>query len=142
MTLYERINQDMIAAWKQSDKVKANLLRTLLGSIQTKEKNFNPERKLSDAEIINEISKMLSGVREIIKLLEIKPFNIEQLNLAKREEDILNSYIPAQLTDDELLKIINGYKELGYDLKTIMTNLKSNYPGQYDGKKASELAKR
>lgn len=141
MTIYERINQDMIAAWKQSDKLKANLLRTLLGSIQTKEKNFNPARQLSDAEIINEISKMLSGVREIIKLLETKPFNIEQLNLAKREEDILNSYIPAQLMDDELSKIINGYKESGYDLKTIMTNLKSNYPGQYDGKKAAELAK-
>lgn len=141
MSIIEKIRTDWIDARKGSDKVKANLLGTLIGSIQTKEKNFNPSRNLSDGEIVIEVSKMLTGIREVIRLLEINSSNTDQLSLAKLEENILSEYIPSQLSTDELKKIIDGYKKEGDDLKTIMTKLKANHAGQYDGKIASEFAK-
>ena len=60
------------------------------------------------------------------------------------EISIIESFLPVQLNAQELERIILEVKSSTPDaaLNTVMKHLKENYAGQYDGKSASEIAKR
>ena len=60
-----------------------------------------------------------------------------------REIDILNAYLPQQLSEDKLRTIIDEFRleNPGANVGAIMGYLKANYEGLYDGKMASTLAK-
>lgn len=138
MALADKIRADWIDARKNRHAIHANLLGVLIGSIQTKEKNFSPQRLLSDAEIIKEVQSLLNGVVECKKL-----FNADHPNFlkAKEEELILSAYVPSQMSLEELTAVIKTKTDAGKDLKTIMTELRTEYAGQYDGKSAADLVK-
>lgn len=61
------------------------------------------------------------------------------LLLIKKEIEILEYYLPKQLTDFELEEIINSLIKDGSDKGAIMKYLKDNVAGQYDGKKAASI---
>jgi uncharacterized protein YqeY len=138
MTLVERIRKDWIEARKARQEIPANLLGVLIGTIQTKGKNFSPERELTEAEVLKEIQSLLNGVVESKKLLGDANPNFAKLN---EEETILSAYMPTQLNSDELNAIIKAKTDAGKDLKTIMTELRAEHAGRYDGKVAAELIK-
>ena len=68
----------------------------------------------------------------------------EQKAKLQAEIVILEEYLPQQLSSADLEKIIVQLKETtpGLALNVVMKHLKDNYAGQYDGKSASEIAKR
>lgn len=59
----------------------------------------------------------------------------------KGEEAYLEQFIKKQLADEELGKVIKNYKEQGLQMGEIMKKLSIEYSGQYDGKKAAQLAR-
>ena len=73
-----------------------------------------------------------------------------RVDLKKREEkeiEIIESFLPKQIKDKELEKIImNSIKELDCqslkDLGKLISNLKENYPGQIDMREVADLAKK
>lgn len=137
-TVYDKIKADWLTARKNRESHKATTLGTLVGIIQTKEKTFNPARPLSDAEVIAEVGKILAGVREVIDALLKRGSDASS---AEVEEKILSSYMPSMLDDKRLAEIISEKKAAGKDLKTIMTELKVEHAGAYDGRRAAELVK-
>ena len=100
----DRILKDMVAAMKNQDKLRLSVLRMVKGAIQLEE--INKKSELSDDDVIGVLAKQIKTRKESIAEFEKGNRNdlIEQTNM---EIAILNEYMPAQLSDDEVDKIIN-----------------------------------
>ena len=101
----------------------------MLGELDRLPTRDNP----SEDQIYSVIKKMYNNAIEMKDL--------------KRESAIeafyLKDFIKKQLNDDDLGKIIIGFKALNMNnIGAIMKALNTNYKGQFDGKKASEIIKR
>lgn len=95
--LKEKINADFIAAMKNKDVVKKNLLSVIRGEIQTIEKN-NGIDNLSDDDIMNILNKIAKSLRESIKTSPTDELNEELI--------IVESYLPKQMTQEEITIIV------------------------------------
>lgn len=100
----ETILNDLMAAMKNKEKEKLSVLRMVKGAIQLEE--INKKKELDDNEIIAVISKQIKTRRESIS--EFKKGNREDLvEQTEKEIEILNEYMPAQLSEEEVNKIID-----------------------------------
>lgn len=114
---------------RKDDKIVYNLLTVILGELDRLPTRDNP----SSDQIYSIMKKMYDNA------MEMKDVNKE----SAIEAFYLKDFIKKQLTDAELVDIIMQYKEDG--LKNIgdyMRALNSEYKGQFDGKKASEIIKK
>jgi uncharacterized protein YqeY len=141
MTLIERIKADQIIARKAKDSVKTTLLSTLLGEITAVGKN-NGNRETTDAEAIAVIKKFKKNVEDTQSLIfgsSIRPMVYTDMDA---EIDLYESYLPKQLSETELKSTIRTLKthNSNIQMKDIMSYLKENFAGLYDGKLASTLA--
>lgn len=130
MTLINSIKEEMFNAKKAKQPVRASLLNTLWAEATRVGKDAG-NRETTDIEVLAVIKKFLKGVDEVIN----RSPSDRALAIAIEEQEILLSYLPKQLTRDELKTIIVGFNTK--DKGTIMRLLKEQYAGQYDGKLAS-----
>lgn len=102
--MFDKIKKDLINSMKEQDKFKLSVLRMLKSSIQKEE--INKKSELTDDEILNVIKREVK-VRKA-SLEEYLEYNRNDLadNLQK-EIDILKTYLPEELSHEELLKIID-----------------------------------
>jgi uncharacterized protein YqeY len=127
MKLIERISREFADAYKSREMAKKDFLGVLITEVTKESKE--PE----DAAVINKIKSMIK--------------NAEATNsLSVFELNILNSYLPKQMSDDTLRHRIINYIEVAKlesakDMGKVMAFLKSNFDGQYDGKRASEITR-
>lgn len=107
--MLEKIKKDLVNSMKEQDKFKTSVLRMLKSALQAEE--INKKDTLSDDEVINVIKKQVK-VRNA-SLEEYKTYNRLDLvdNLAN-EIEILKSYLPEELSSEELNKIINEQFEI------------------------------
>ena len=129
-------------AMKAKDKVQLDTLRALLTAIQYEEIRKEIDELPSDdinAIVKNEIKKR----RETIEFAE-KGGRPEALPQLKQEIEILERYLPKQLNAEELEGILLKMKssDPALNMGAAMKQLKEKHAGLYDGKLASELAKR
>jgi uncharacterized protein YqeY len=142
MTILEQIKADSLEARKKKDNIATNLLTTLYSEALMVGKNKG-DRLPTDEEVISTVQKFLKNAMETKGLLERADSATLALFTIDSEITVLTRYLPVPLSDDELtsaIKIIidDGNANVG----AIMKALKEQYAGRYDGKKASELAKR
>lgn len=102
--MFDNIKKDLISAMKEQDKFKLSVLRMLKSALQAEE--INKKSELTDDEVLNVIKKQVK-VRNA-SLEEYKEYGRNDLadNLEK-EIEILKTYLPAELSHDELIKIID-----------------------------------
>ena len=83
-------------------------------------------------------------IYSVIKKRYDNAISIQDVNEeAAVEADYLKDFIKKQLTDAELTEIILQYKDMGFkNIGDYMRMLNSEYKGQFDGKKASEIIKK
>lgn len=83
-------------------------------------------------------------IYSVIKKMYDNAISIQDINEeAAIEADYLKDFIKKQLTDAELTEIILQYKDMGFkNIGDYMRMLNSEYKGQFDGKKASEIIKK
>ncbi len=103
MTLSEKINNDMIAYMKNQDTFSLGVIRMVKGAIQLEK--INLKRDLTDDEVISVISKQIKMRNDSITEFE-KGNRTDLIDQYKKEIEILNQYLPAQLTADEINEII------------------------------------
>lgn len=99
----ERILNDLKEAMKSQDKKLLSVIRMVKGAIQMEE--LNTKRELNDDEVIAIIAKQIKTRKESIVEFEKGNRNdlIEETSL---EIEILNKYMPEQLSMEEVIKII------------------------------------
>ena len=100
----ERILNDLKTAMKNQDKDTLKVIRMVKGSMQLKEIELKHE--LNDDEVIDIISKEIKTRRDSIKEFE-KGNRQDLVDETLREVEILEGYLPEQLSDDEVDKIID-----------------------------------
>ena len=102
--MFEQIKKDLVNSMKEQDKFKLSVLRMLKSALQAEE--INKKSELTDDEVLAVIKKQVK-VRNA-SLEEYKNYNrLDLANDLEKEIEILKSYLPAELTIDELNKIID-----------------------------------
>ena len=137
----EKILKDIIESMKSKDKEKLSTLRMLKGAMQLEE--INKKGELDDTEIINLISKQIKTRRESIE--EFKKAGRDDLaTKTEKEVEILSSYMPEQLSEEEVLKLIDeAFNEVKptsmKDMKNIMAYLNPKISGRADKSFVSKI---
>ena len=100
----EQILNDLVAAMKNQDKETLSVIRMVKGSMQLLEIDLH--RELNDDEVIGVISKEIKTRRDSVK--EFERGNRQDLvDATNNEIKILEAYLPEQLSDEEVNKIID-----------------------------------
>lgn len=140
--LGEKIVEDLKAAMKEKDETKLIAIRMLKSAIQNKaiEKKV---KSLSDEDILDLIQKQIKQRRDSIELFE-KGGRQDLIAKETREIEILQQYLPKQLSSDELKKIISdAIKTVGAtsaaDMGKIMKEVMPKIKGKADGKEVNRV---
>lgn len=143
MNLLDKMNKDLIDAMKNKDKDKLTTLRMVKGAMQLE--RINNKKEENEDLLIETVSKQIKMRKESI--LEFEKANREDLiSATKKEIDILSEYLPKQLTEEEIDKIIDDIfdkvkptsaKEMGIVMKEVTPLLK----GKADMKEVSNKIK-
>jgi len=149
--LKEQIQNSAKEALKAGDQFLVGTLRLILAAITTKEKEkkykekIEGDAKLTDDEIISLISSEIKKRNDAIVLYT----QGKRPELAEREQkeiDILKKYLPAQLSEDEIKKLVQesvaktGAKE-PKDMGKVMADLNPKIKGKADGGTVSKIVK-
>ena len=143
MTLSERINNDMISYMKNKDSFSLGVIRMVKGAIQLEK--INLKRELNDDEVVAVISKQIKMRNDSISEFE-KANRTDLVDQYKKEIEILNAYMPRQLTEEEINAVIDeafasvnptGPKDMGLVMREVSPKLK----GRADMGKVNVLIK-
>ncbi len=130
----ERILNDIKEAMKAQDKELLSVIRMVKGAMQLEE--INLKRELNDDEVISVIQKQIKTRKESIE--EFKKANRTDLvEKTSKEVEILNKYMPEQLSVEEVNKIIDEAFELikptsMKDMGKIMSEINPKIKGKAD----------
>ena len=134
MTLSERINNDLKEAMKSKDSFRLSVIRMVKGAMQLAKPN--PREELTDDDVITVISKQIKMRNDSIKEFEAAGRS-DLVEQNKKEIEILNTYMPKQLSEEELTEIIDKvFEEVKptsqKDMGLIMKNISPLVKGKAD----------
>lgn len=141
--MFDKVKSDLLASMKEQDKFKLGVLRMLKSALQMEQINIGHD--LTDEETLavirREVKKRNSSIQEYERFG--KTDIVQDL---KHEVAILESYLPAMLSDEEVEKIINEVIETfeNPDIKSmgkIISLVKEKTNGNADMSKVSALVK-
>ena len=141
MVLYEKIQSDMYTAMKAGEKEKASTLRTVLAKL--KDKQIDTREPLSEKDEIKVLQTLVKQRKESIDLYQ-KGGRSELAEAESFELEIINTYLPEMMNDDDVRKIIEeiieqtGAQSMA-DLGKVMPQIMKQGKGLIDGKTAQRI---
>ena len=144
MPIREKINQQLIAALKSKNKTLVSTLRLVMTAIKEKDienRSGGKREDIKDQEILRVLVKMKKQRQDSADLYK-KGGRQELLQTEIDEIKIIDSYLPKQLTEEELKKIcIETIESLGAtsikDMGKIMGELKNKNAESIDFSKVN-----
>lgn len=139
----ERILEDLKNAMKAQDKETLAVIRMVKGAISLEE--INTKQELNDDDIVAIIAKQIKTRKESI--VEFEKGNRQDLiEKTQKEIEILNQYMPEQLSEEEVIKVIDSIfeevKPSGIaDMGKIMKEASSKLKGKADMSLVSQIIK-
>lgn len=100
----ERILVDLKNAMKNQNKDLLNVVRMVKGAIQLEE--IKVKHVLNDDEVITIIARGIKTRKESIKEFE-KGGRTDLVEKTEKEIELLNKYMPEQLSEEEIIKTVN-----------------------------------
>ena len=143
MNYVEKIKQDMYAAMKSKDKVKATILRSLLSNLKKIE--IEKKEPIAEPEYLSIVKKMVKQLKESIDVYS-QAGRIELAEKEKSELSIIEAYLPKQFSEEEILELIkNIISEISAknisDIGKVMAIVMKKGGGKVDGGIANRIAK-
>ena len=148
MSLKDKINNNYQNSLKTKDKAEISTYRLILSAIKDIDiaNRSGPNKKETDDSDVKKLLKKM--IKQRVESIDIYKKNNRQdlLEVEQKEHDILSSFLPKQLTDEETKKIcselvsslgVNSIKDMG----KVMGELKKNYSDNLDFAKAGSLLK-
>lgn len=161
MNLREKIQQELNIAAKQKEEVKILVLRSLNAFILNKEKEkrfklskenqelkeeeLKKESQLTEEELIEVVVGEVKKRKESISEFE-KGGRKDLIEKEQKELDILKNYLPEQLSEEEVKKIVKeavekiGAKEIK-DMGKVMAEIMPQVKGKAEGNLVSKAVK-
>jgi len=141
MALKEKLLNDMKDAMREKDSIRKNTIQMVRAGILQVEKDDKVE--LNDDEIIGVIVKELKKRKDALTEFE-KSGRQDLIDNLNREIVVLSAYLPEQLSEDELRKIVlekvaevgaTSKSDIGLVMKAVLPVIK----GKADGKDVNRL---
>ena len=104
MNLEEKLVEEMKQAMKANDKIRLSTIRMIRSS--SKNKEFELRRKLEDEDIIKVIQGMVRKGEESVEQFQAGGRS-DLVEKEKTEIEILKSFLPQPLSQEEMIKIID-----------------------------------
>ena len=148
MSIKEKINDEYKTALKSKDKNKISTYRLILSGIKDLDisNRSGPNKKETDDEDIKKLlKKMIKQRNESVEIYK-KNKREDLLKIEQGEIDLLSTYLPEQLSEEETKKICSeiiskvGAQSIK-DMGKVMGELKKNYSDSIDFSKAGSLVK-
>lgn len=95
----------------------------------------NKGKDTTDDECISTIKRFIKYNEDNIKA------SPERKDKYLQENDLYSKYLPKQLTEDEIVNIINAIRHEGIKFQEVMRYFKEIYTNRYDGKLLSSITK-
>jgi uncharacterized protein YqeY len=105
MGLKEKLQSDLTDAIRSRAEVKSGTIRMLLAAITTEEVSGKAARVLKDEEIITVLSREAKKRREAVEAYVAAKRN-DLADKERAEGEVIAQYLPAQLSEDEIKKMI------------------------------------
>jgi len=141
MSLTEKISADLITAMKTKDKVALEAIRAAKTAftLARAEKGADTLSAEEELKIIQKLVKQRRESAEIYKTQNRPDLYEKEVT----EADVLEKYLPAKMSDEELLKIIKGIIERvgaksAADMGKVMGVATKELAGKADGKEISD----
>jgi uncharacterized protein len=145
--LKDRLRADLNAAMRARDQVRMRTLRMALTSITNEEVAGTAARDLTDDEIVRVLTREARKRREAAEAFSAAGRD-DQAAAERAEGAVLAGYLPAQLSDDELVTLVaeaiaetgaSGMTSMGLVMKTVTPRI----AGRADGARvAAEVRRR
>ncbi|MFE2044325.1 GatB/YqeY domain-containing protein [Streptomyces sp. NPDC059477] len=104
-TLKSKLHDDLNVAIKERDELRSSTLRLTLAAITKEEVAGKTKRELSDDEVLKVITREAKKRREAAEAFA-QGGRAEQSEREKAEGEVLADYLPKQLSDAELERIV------------------------------------
>ena len=142
--LLSSIQEEVKTSLKSGEKFRASTLRLIVSALKLEEKN--KAKALTDNEALEILTKMIKQRKDSISQFE----TANRMELAQKEKDeieIIQNYLPEQLSEEELSVLIKEViKEINAesikDMGKVMGILKPKITGKADAGIASGLVKK
>ena len=147
MSLKNQIGEKLNQALKEKDKTTYPTLRLIVAAIKDAEiANRSKEKKeISDSDITGILKKMIKQRNESCEVYK-KAGRTELLESENKEIEVINTFLPKQLSNEETKKICEeAVKSVGAssmkDMGKVMGVLKSKHSDTLDFSKVSSVIK-
>jgi uncharacterized protein YqeY len=134
MTLKERITEDMKSAMRAGEKERLGTIRLALAAI--KQREVDERITLDDSQVLAVLEKMIKQRKEAISQFQIGG-RADLVAKESTEVSVLESYLPARMSDAELDALIAGAiastgATSAKDMGKVMAVVKSQAQGRAD----------
>ena len=144
MSLREKINQQFNVAMKNKNKTLVSTLRLIVAAIKERDianRTGGKKEEVKEQEIIRVLQKMKKQRQDSADLYK-KGGRQELFNVEEAEIQIINTFLPKQLTEEETKKICKEIIESTgassiKDMGKIMGSLKQKHSDSIDFSKAN-----
>jgi uncharacterized protein len=142
MSLLNRLNDDMKQAMKNREKDKLSVLRMLKAALQNEAIKLG-KSELSEDEELTVLSRELKQRKDSLQEFE-NAGRADLVEKTKAEIEIVQSYMPKPLTEEELLEIVKQtIAEVGAsskaDMGKVMGAIMPKVKGKADGSLVNKL---
>ncbi len=133
---YEELHAEMVAAMKAKDKVRLGVTRLVLGELKNAASRGGAH-DITDEEVTAQIKRTLKQTNETLEMSEKAANNPERTENLKEQVAVLESLLPAQVSGDELVALIEKViAEVGAeskkDMGRVMGALNAATNGNFD----------
>jgi len=140
MNLNDKIQNDLNQALKSKQEVEVSVLRMFINAI--KNASIQKKDKLDEKEIIKVLRSEIKKHNESIEAFQ-KGQRADLVDKEKAELEVLKKYLPQEISDDDLKKIIIEVIEPtdSNNFGQVMGIVMKKISGQADGNRVSKLVK-
>lgn len=139
--MVEQLEKDMIEAMKNKEKNRLTVIRMVKASM--KQEQIDRKREINDELLIDIVNKQIKMRKDSITEFE-KGNRQDLIDKTQAEIDILMKYLPEQLSEEEVLKVIDEIfaevkPESQKDMGRVMGLAQSKLKGKADMKTVSTI---
>ena len=147
MTLQERIQQDTVAAMKQRDQARLEVLRMVKTAIKNRE--IEKREPLSEAEVLQTLTTLIKQRKDSVEQFT-KGGRKDLADKEAAEIVMIEGYLPKAAGQEEITSVVRAtISEMGAptmkDMGTVMKQVMARFQGagvRVDGKQVSDVVKR
>ena len=131
----EELHNQMVAAMKAKDKVRLSIIRQVMAEVKNVE--VNERRDATEEDVNSMIKRLIKQTNETLEMSRKAGNNQERTDTLAEQVEILESLLPAQLSGDALIELIEAtIAEVGAatrkDMGKVMGALNKATGGNFD----------